>query len=361
MKKIKLFDIISDEKELNQLSKVLKNKFWASGSGVGNVSKFEKKFQKFVNSKSCVAVNSGTAALHLALSLFNIKNKEVILPSISFVSTAHAIIYNGGIPKFVDIDPSTLCLDPLEVKKSITKKTKLILPVHLGGISCDMKSLKSICKNNSLYLVEDAAHATGTKFNGKIIGQHGDAVCFSFHPIKNLAMPSGGAVTLNHSDWKNDELKLKSRRWCGISNRKDVNYNVKELGWNYYMNEFEASIGLIQLNKLHKNNLKRKLNAKKLSKEINLENKMPFDENSSYHFYWIRVKNRKNFMKKMKEVGIETGIHYKPITQFDMYKTNTYLSNTELVSSEIVSLPTHPNLTENDLGKIISYTNEFSQ
>ena len=96
---------------------------------------------------------------------------------------------------------------------------------------------------------------------------------------------------------------MQSRRWCGISNRKDVNYNVKELGWNYYMNEFEASIGLIQLNKLNKNNLKRKLNAKKLSKEINLENKMPFDDNSSYHFYWIRVKNRKHFMKKMKENG----------------------------------------------------------
>ena len=153
MKKIKLFDIISDKSELNEISKVLKNKFWASGSGVKNVLKFEKKFQNFTNSKSCVTVNSGTAALHLALSLFDIKNKEVILPSISFVSTAHAIIYNGGIPKFVDIDPSTLCLDPLEVKKSITKKTKLILPVHLGGLSCNLKSLQSICKSNSLYLV----------------------------------------------------------------------------------------------------------------------------------------------------------------------------------------------------------------
>ena len=361
MKKIKLFDIISDKGELNEISKVLKNKFWASGSGVRNVLKFEKKFQNFTNSKSCVAVNSGTAALHLALSLFDIKNKEVILPSISFVSTAHAIIYNGGIPKFVDIDPSTLCLDPLQVKKSITKKTKLILPVHLGGLSCNLKSLKSICKSNSLYLVEDAAHATGTKFENKIIGQHGDAVCFSFHPIKNLAMPSGGAITLNHGDWKSHELKLKSRRWCGITNRKDVDYDVNEVGWNYYMNELEASIGLAQLKKLNKNNSKRKLNAKKLSKEIDLENKMPFVQNSSYHFYWIRVKNRKNFMKKMNEAGIETGIHYKPITHFDMYKTRTNLPNTELISSEIVSLPTHPNLSSTDLDKIIKYTNEYSK
>ena len=107
MKKIKLFDIAIDEKEIHALTKTAKSKYWASGSGVGNVLKFEKNFKKYVNTKSCVAVSSGTAALHLALSLFDIKNKEVILPSISLVSTAHAIRYNGGIPRFVDIDPNT--------------------------------------------------------------------------------------------------------------------------------------------------------------------------------------------------------------------------------------------------------------
>ncbi len=361
MKKVKLFDIISNQEEIRALTKVMKNKFWASGSGSGNVLKFEKNFKKYVNTKSCIAVNSGTSALHLALSLFDIKNKEVILPSISFVSTAHAILYNGGIPKFVDIDPNTLCLDPLEVKKAITKKTRVILPVHLGGLSCDLKSLKSISKNHSLGLVEDAAHASGSKYRNKRIGQHGDAVCFSFHPIKNLAMPSGGAITLNHRDWKNDETILKSRRWCGISNRKNMNYDVDELGWNYYMNEFEASIGIVQLKKLEKNNLKRKSNAKKLFKEINLDNKMPFDNDSSYHFYWIRVKNRKDFMKKMNENGIETGIHYRPMNSFKMYKTSKNLPQTKIVSSEIVSLPTHPNLTTNDLDRIVKLTNKYSK
>jgi len=361
MKKIKLFDIITDQQEIKELTKIAKNKFWASGSGTGNVMKFENNFKKYVNSKSCICVNSGTAALHLALSLFDIKNKEVILPSISFVSTAHAILYNGGIPKFVDVDPNTLCIDPLEVKKAITKKTKVILPVHLGGLSCDLRSLKLICKNNSLKLVEDAAHASGSKYRGKRIGQHGDAVCFSFHPIKNLAMPSGGAITLNHNCWRNYEIKLKSRRWCGISNRKNMNYDVDELGWNYYMNEFEASIGLVQLKKLEKNNSKRKSNAKRLFKEINLENKMPFDENSSYHFYWIRVKNRKFFMKKMADNGIETGIHYRPINSFGMYKTRRNLPNTKIISSEIVSLPTHPNLTANNIEKIVKITNKYSK
>ena len=361
MKKIKLFDIAIDEKEIHALTKTAKSKYWASGSGVGNVLKFEKNFKKYVNTKSCVAVSSGTAALHLALSLFDIKNKEVILPSISFVSTAHAIRYNGGIPRFVDIDPNTLCLDPLEIKKAINKKTKLVLPVHLAGLSCDLKSIKKLCKDNELFLVEDAAHAAGTKFNGKRIGQHGDAVCFSFHPIKNLSMPSGGAITLNRTSWKTDESNLKSRRWCGISNRRNSFYDVNEIGWNYYMNEFEASIGLIQLKKLEYNNSKRKENAKRYSNEINLEHKMPFDKNSSYHFYWIRVKNRKNFMKNMKECGVETGIHYKPIHTFKFYANSKRLPKTRLVSSQIVSLPTHPNLTNDDVNRIIKFTNKFSK
>ena len=122
IKKIKLFDPFVDHREEDAIKKVLHNHFWASGAGEGNVLKFEKLFRKYTNSKECIAVNSGTAALHLALSLFNIKNKEVILPSLSFVSTAHAIVYNGGIPIFVDVEPETLCIDPEMIKKSITKK-----------------------------------------------------------------------------------------------------------------------------------------------------------------------------------------------------------------------------------------------
>ena len=361
MKKIKLFDIMINQEEIKKLTKTLENKFWASGSGIGNVLKFENNFKKYVNAKSCITVNSGTAALHLALSLFDIKNKEVILPSISFVSTAHSILYNGGIPKFVDIDPKTLCIDPSEIEKAITKKTKLILPVHLGGLSCDLKSIKTISKNHSIKIVEDAAHASGSKFNGERIGQHSDLVCFSFHPIKNLAMPSGGAITINHQNWKVDETILKARRWCGISNRKNTDYEVNQIGWNYYMNEFEASIGLVQLKKLENNILKRKLNAKIFAKEIDLENKMPFDSDASYHFYWVRVKNRKEFMKKMNDSGIETGIHYRPIHSFALYSNKHTLPVTEKISNEIVSLPTHPNLSESDVDKIISMTNKFSK
>ena len=145
---IKLFDPVSGVQEEAIIKKVLKSHFWASGAGTGYVSKFESAFNNYIGSNSCVAVNNGTAALHLALSLINIRNKEVILPSLSFVSTAHAIIYNGGKPVFVDVDEETLCLNPNIVKDTITKKTQVILPVHFGGMPCNLEDLQKICKIN---------------------------------------------------------------------------------------------------------------------------------------------------------------------------------------------------------------------
>ena len=138
MSKIKLFDPYIDESENIAVKRVLQSHFWASGAGTGKVKIFENNFLKYINSKSCVAVNSGTAALNLALSIYDIKNKEVILPSLSFVATANAIIENGGIPKFVDIDEKTLCIDPKKILNSISHKTKIILPVHFGGFSSNL-------------------------------------------------------------------------------------------------------------------------------------------------------------------------------------------------------------------------------
>src|SRR5438309_6784428 len=233
MKKIKLFDPFIGRDEENSLHRVLKSKFWASGAGIGKVQEFEEKFNKYVGSDSCVAVNNGTAALHLALSLFDIRNKEVILPSLSFVSTAHSILYNGGKPIFVDVNPKTLCLNPELIEKSITKRTKIILPVHFGGMPYELNKIISLCTRYDIVMVEDAAHATGASYKNKKIGRHGDAVCFSFHPVKNLAMPTGGAITLNNKHSKNNNLTLKIRRWCGIANRKGSKYDVVDLGWNY--------------------------------------------------------------------------------------------------------------------------------
>jgi len=357
---IKLFDPSIGKEEYSSVTKTLRSKFWASGTGVGNVSEFEKKFNHYIGSESCLAVNSGTAALHLSLSLINIKNKEVILPSLSFVSTAHAVIYNGGKPVFVDVDPETLCIDYDMIKKSISKNTKAILPVHFGGIPCEMDKISQLGLNHGITLVEDAAHAAGSSYNNKKIGTHGSTVCFSFHPVKNLAMPGGGAITLNGPDSKKNEQIIRSRRWCGISNRKGSKYGVTDLGWNYYMNEIAAAIGIVQLKKLDNFNSKRKKIAKRYDKEISNNEKIPLNQNCSYHLYWIQVNNRDEFMKKMQENGIETGIHYLPIHQMKYYHRKSKLPVTEKIGRKIVSLPMHPNLEESDLNKIIKLTNNFA-
>ena len=357
--KINLFEPYFDDDEEKAVLETLRSKFWASGAGVGNVSKFENRFKKYVNADECLAVNSGTAALNITLSLLDIRNHEVIIPSLSFVSTANCVLLNGGIPKFVDIDPITLCLKPELIEKSITKKTKAIIPVHFGGFPCDMKKILALSKKYDIKIVEDAAHAAGASFSKKKIGSHGFAVCFSFHPVKNLGMPTGGLIAINHSKAKIFKKKIEARRWSGITNRNDDRYDVEEVGDNYYMNEISAAIGLKQIQKLNKMNSIRKNIAKNYKKELHVDVKMPFTQDCSYHLYWICVNNRKLFRQKMSEKGIQTGTHYRPIHTFSLYKTRIKLPVTERIGKEIVTIPMHPNLTEEEVDKIIQLTNKF--
>ena len=356
---IKLFDPYISNTEINAAANVIRSKFWASGGGTGNVTKFEEIFCKYTKSKRCVAVSNGTAALHLALSLFDIKGKEVLVPSLTFVSSVSSIVYNGGKPVFVDVDPETLCVDPQDIRKKISKKTAAIITVDFAGMPSNIKEIKKIAKEYNTPIIEDASHSAGATYDGKRIGSHSDAVCFSFHPVKNLAMPTGGAICLNGKNLLKKEKTLQSLRWCGIENRKGFDYDVGRLGWNYYMNEVSAAIGLIQLKKLDKSNKIRKNIAKRYVTELKIENKMPYSDDCSYHFYWIRVKNRMKFMKKMSERGIETGIHYKPVHQMSYYKNRTKLPITYSVGKEIVSIPTHPNLTNSDVNKIIRMINSL--
>ena len=359
MNKIKLFDPCISEQEEKQLIRALRSGHWASGGGSNLVNLFEKKFAKYIGAKTCVAVNNGTSALHLALSEADVTGNEVILPSLTFVSTAHSVLYNNGKIKFADIDPTTLCMDIDSAKKLVTKRTRVILPVHFGGMPADLRSLGNLAAETDSLLIDDAAHAAGATFQGKKIGSIGAMSCFSFHPVKNLAMPTGGLVALNQKNFKQARKKLLSLRWCGITDRKEADYDVKELGWNFYMNEFSAAIGLVQLATLDKLNKKRLNIAKRFHKELDVERKMPLNPECSYHFYWILSKNRKQFRKKMADLGIETGIHYRPVHTMTMYKTGTNLPVTEEISKQIVTLPTHPNLTEENLDKIIEATNEF--
>ncbi len=223
---------------------------------------------------------------------------------------------------------------------------------------CELDKLKIICEQHDALLIEDAAHAIDSIYKKRKIGTWGFAGCFSFHPIKNLAMPSGGAITINE---KNERLVkiIKSKRWCGISDRRDNSYDVKHIGWNYYMNEFSASIGLIQLSKIKIMNNKRKKIAKRYNKELSIENKMKFNLNCSYHMYWVLLNNRKEFIKKMSQSGIETGTHYRPVHKMTYYRNNTKLPITERIGQSIVTLPIHPNLTNNDIDYIIKQVNKF--
>ena len=357
-KKIKLFDPIIDNREISAVGKILESKSWADGSGKNLVRKFEKEFQKIIKSRGSVAVNSGTAALYLALSMEKIEDKEVILPSMSFVSTAQAVIANKGKPVFVDIELDTLCMDVEKIEDSMSRSTKMILPVHFAGMPAKLNKIQTICKRNNLTLIEDAAHATGSSYNKKKIGTHGKFVCFSFHPVKNLAMPTGGLISINDSNSEKIQKELFAKRWCGITDRIKTKYDVKQLGWNYYMNELSAAIGLIQLEKLEKLNKIRMNNAKIYSKELRCLQKMKFDKDSSYHFYWILVKNREKLRKKLLEEGIETGTHYQPIHKFQFFNKKLKLPNTEYASKSIITLPTHPNLSTKDLQKIIKIINK---
>ena len=359
--KIKLFEPHIDKLEEKAVLEVLRKKFWASGSGVGYVKKFEDKFQKYVGSNEGVAVNSGTAALNIAVSLLDVKNKEVIVPSLSFVSTANCVLMNGGKPIFADVDPETLCIDPKEIERLISKNTAAIIPVHFGGMPCDMKKILELSRKYKIKIIEDAAHATGGNYGKKKIGSHGFAVCFSFHPVKNLAMPTGGLIAINDKKHKIIREKIESKRWCGIANRKDDDYEVNELGDNYYMNEISAAIGIEQLKKLDKMNSKRSNIAKQYFKEIENVKKMPFDKSCTYHLYWICVKNRKELREKLYEKGIQTGTHYKPIHKFRLYKKKYRLPITEKVGREIVTIPIHPNMTSNQIEKVVSCINKFTK
>ena len=359
---IKLFDPKIDFNEKRNIKLVFDSHNWASGSGSNFVNSFEKKFVKYTGARSGIAVNSGTAALHLAVSNISKVKGEVIVPSLSFVSTAHCVLYSGHKVIFSDVDPLTGCIDPVDIEKKISKKTKAIIPVHFGGLVCDLKKISNIAKSHNIPVIEDASHAAGATYHKKRIGSHSDFVCFSFHPVKNLAMPTGGLISINNSAYKKLKKKLDAKRWCGITDRKGISYDVKELGNNYYMNEFSAVIGLKQLEKLDGMNKKRKKIAKIYDQEINLEAKIPFENDCSYHLYWILVKNRSRFIKKMMREKIEVGVHYKPVHQMSLYKNNQVkLPVTETIGERIVSIPIHPNLTNSNIEKIIKSVNEFAE
>ena len=332
------------------------------------MKKFEEEFNRYIGSLHAVAVNSGTSALYLAMRSIPCRGQRVIVPSLTFVSTAHAIIEAGATPVFVDVDESTfnICIDDLHDK--LTHDTAAIVLLHFGGRPCDVRAVKEMAEGHDLYVVEDCAHACGATYQERKTGAIFDLGCFSFDPVKNLATFSGGAITINDPEIRRD--KIDSARWCGIDvrTRSGPKYDVIDLGWNYYMCEASAAMVLAQLPRLDDANRRRKEIARFYDQELGSLDSIitpPYSSDCVYHIYPIRVANhRDKFIQHMASRGIECGIHYaRAVHQFSFYARSTAgktsLPNTERIVNQLVSIPIYPSLSTEQLDSIVAAIREY--
>ncbi len=367
MWKIPLFQIPFDEKEQTAVNRVLNGGWLTIGQ---ENQEFEKKFGKFLNSKYCLTVSSGTAALHLALIALRIQpNDEVIVPSFTFVATANAVRYLGAVPVFGDvIGAERPVLNPVKVESLINPKTKGIIVVHYGGYPCDMDKFCSLAKKYNLKLIEDCAHCPGAKWNGKFLGTWGDAGCFSFFSNKNLIMGEGGAVLIQSKELYERIRLLRSHGMTTLTLDRykghAFSYDVIETGFNYRLDEIKAAIGLAQLKKLTSMNAKRrKLVEIYRSLLDGTGTEMPFinyeKADGVDHIMPVflpKGKERLKVMQKMKEQGIQTSIHYPPIHKFTAFKgvKRTNLTVTEDLGEREITLPLYPTMSEDDVHFVVS-------
>lgn len=357
---------------IDAVAEVLKSGWIGLGP---KVAEFEKRFAEYCGAKYAVALNSATAALHLALVVTDIKEgDEVISTPLTFVSTNHVILYQRAVPVFADIDPKTYCISPDSVKKMLTRKTKAIVCVHYGGHPCDLNALYEIAAEHHIKIVEDAAHACGSAYKGKKIGSFG-LTCFSFHAVKNLPVGDGGMITTNDEEQYHRLIRL---RWLGID--KDTytrssddrsktgayawKYDVPEVGYKYHMNDIAAAIGIEQLKVLDEHNGYRRKLAALYDQQLKHQDivALPFvspDVTTAQHLYVVQVKNRDNLVAKLKANDIAPGVHYIPNNTFPMYrKCRADVENVMKIWQNLVSLPMHTLLSEDDVKRVASVINQ---
>jgi dTDP-4-amino-4,6-dideoxygalactose transaminase len=338
------------------IRKVLKSGWYILGDE-GN--KFESEFSKYLGAKFGVGVNSGSDALYLAVKALGIsQGDEVITVAHTMISSVDAISRNGAKPVFADIDPSTYVMDPAKVETKISKKTKAILPVHLYGHPVDMDPLIEVAKKHNLFLIEDACQAHGSKYKGKVVGNIGDIGCFSFYPTKNLgAYGDAGMITTNSEELA---IKLKKMRNYGQSKR----YYHDFVGVNSRLDEMQAAILRTKLFHLDEWNERRRNLAQLYNNLLNNSNLItPVEREYAkhvYHLYVVRAKRRNELQQYLLNKGIQTLIHYPiPVHLQEAYKTNDKLPVTEKICDEIISLPIHPWLKENEVEKISASLKQF--
>jgi len=363
---IPLFRPSISSKAIKDVAEIIKSGQIAFSQGGPRVREFEEKFAQYIGCRYAVAVNSGTAALYLALQ--GVPNGEVIVPSLTFVATAHAVTACGSRPVFVDVEEDTLNIDVEDLKAKITPETTGVIPVHFGGRSCNNQEILKIAAEHNLWVIDDCSHAHGSTYDGKKIGSFFDRSCFSLHPVKPVCSLGGGIITFNGGNTLLKE-RLETLRFCGVDARthKGPMYNVESLGWNYYMTEPSAAVALDSLNRLDAEaKMRRKiaeLYCKSLEGIKGVET-LPYDPRSTYHLFILKIKHRDRFIKYMREQGVEIGIHYaRGCHQYSYYHMiqgqKTKLPVTEKIVEQLVSIPIYPSLTLNEAEHIIKQLRYF--
>ena len=353
---------IGDE-EIKAVVNVLKEEYLGMGS---YVNKFESELSNYFQSTALCVVN-GTSALQLALQGCGIGTEdEVLVQSLTYVASFQAISATGAIPVACDISNESITIDLVDAESKITKKTKAIMPVHYSGGVGDLKSIYNFAKKHNLRVIEDAAHALGSTYNGKRIGSFGDVICFSFDGIKNITSGEGGCIV------SKDKLvieKIKDLRLLGVINdsenrgkgERSWEFDVKEQGWRYHMSNIMAAIGSVQLKRFPDFITKRRSLAKNYdvllsgNKEIqilknNYDNVVP-------HIYPIILPkniNRNLLRVKLNYLNIQTGVHYFPNHKLSYYKKNIILKNTDDLFQRIITIPIHNDITFQDQEYVIS-------
>ena len=344
------------------------------------LEKFEADFCKYTKSKYAVATSNCTAALHLSLKALGIKeHDEVIIPDLTFVADASAILACNAKPVIADINENDFFLSISNLKKNITKRTKAIIPVHIYGQVCNIDEVLDVAQDNDLKIIEDCAHAIGTFHNLKHVGTLGDTGCFSFYPTKNITTAEGGMIITNS---KKIAEKVRQLRSHGISKSLKSRYSsgypwvfdISEPGYNYRLDEIRAALGISQLKRIKKINELRKNAAFYYNSKLqNIPGivlpDMVNDKTHSYHLYTIRVTkpfkiSRNQLFKKLKQAGIRTTVYWMPIHKYSTFRKFANLSNvknTSKIYNEILALPLFPKISKKHQDAVINTIKLFQK
>lgn len=362
-----------DDEDIQAVIEVLKSDFLTTGP---KIEEFEKTFAQYVGAKYAVAISNGTAALHIACLAAGIgEGDEVITTAITFAASANCVLYCGGTPVFADIDPVTYNIDPVDIRRKITSRTKAIIPVHFTGQPCDMDKIHEIAREHNLIVIEDAAHAVGAEYKGKKIGGLSDLTTFSFHPVKHITTGEGGMVTTNSKEYYQKLLLFRAHGITRdsellLQNEGDWYYEQQELGYNYRMTDFQAALGISQLKKIDGFLIRRKEIVERYNKAFEKEKAITVPAqlegtDSSWHLYVIKVvpSIRKQVFDKLRENNIGVNVHYIPVYKHPYYQENGYVAvnckESEVLYKSIISLPLYFNLSEEEQDYVINKTLEI--